>query len=302
MATTTESSSRADVYTTITNRIVEQLSQGTLPWQKPWNAEHMVGRVSRPLRFNGQTYSGINVIVLWMTAEASGFISPFWLTFRQALELGGHVKKGEHGSQIVYASTFKKKDTTDAGDEIDREIPFLKTYTVFCADQCEGLPKHYYQLAEPPKEKLARIEQADRFVANTWADIRTGGNKAYYSMQEDFIKLPPFETFKDAESHAATLAHELTHFTRHPSRLNREFGRKRFGDEGYAMEELVAEIGSAFLCADLGITPEIREDHASYVANWLKILKDDKRAIFTAASHASRAADFLHGLQPQTVA
>jgi antirestriction protein ArdC len=125
MATTTASSSRADMYTTITNRIVEQLSQGTLSWRKPWNAEHMAGRISRPLRFNSQPYSGINVIVLWMTAEASGFISPFWLTFRQALELGGHVKKGEHGSQIVYASTFKKKDTTDAGEEIEQEIPFL---------------------------------------------------------------------------------------------------------------------------------------------------------------------------------
>jgi antirestriction protein ArdC len=201
----------------------------------------MAGRVSRPLRHNGQPYSGINIIVLWMTAEMSGFISPFWLTFRQALELGGHVKKGEHGSQIVYASTFKKKDATDAGEAIEQEIPFLKSYTVFCAEQCEGLPKHFYQLAEPPKEKIERIEHAERFFANTKADIRCGGNRAYYAIEADYVRLPPFETFRDAESHAATLGHECVHWSRHPTRLNREFGRKRFGDEGYAMEELVAE-------------------------------------------------------------
>ncbi len=301
MATTTDKATRSDIYTTITNRIVEQLSQGTLPWLKPWNAAHMAGRITRPLRHNAQPYSGINVIVLWMTAEMSGFISPFWLTFRQALELGGHVKKGEHGSQIVYASTFKKKDATEGGEEIEQEIPFLKTYTVFCADQCEGLPAHFYQLAEQPKEKIERIEHAERFFANTKADIRYGGNKAYYAIEPDYIRLPPFETFRDAESHAATLGHEMCHWTRHSSRLNREFGRKRFGDEGYAMEELVAELGSAFLCADLHITPEVREDHAAYIESWLKVLKDDKRAVFSAASHASKAVDFLHGLQPKPV-
>jgi len=298
MATTTDNTKR-DIYATITNRIVEQLEAGTRPWLKPWNAEHMAGRISRPLRHNGQHYSGINIVVLWMTAEMSGFLSPFWLTFRQALELGGHVKKGEHGSQVVYASTFKKKDTDDAGEETEQEIAFLKAYTVFCADQCEGLPKHYYQLAEPPRERIERIEAVDRFVANTKAEVRNGGTQAYYAMHPDYIQMPPLETFRDAESHAATIIHELTHWTRHPSRLNREdFGRKRWGDEGYAMEELVAELGSAFLCADLSITPEVRDDHASYIANWLEVLKNDKRAIFTAASHASKAADYLHGLQP----
>jgi antirestriction protein ArdC len=300
MATTTDKSARPDLYNSITNRIIEQLEAGTRPWLKPWNAEHAAGRISRPLRHNGQPYSGINVVVLWMTAEASGFVSPFWLTFKQALELGGHVKKGEHGSQIVYASTFKKKDTDDAGKEIEQEIPFLKTYTVFCADQCDGLPQHFYQLAEPPKEKLERIAAVDQFVANTHAEIRYGGNQAYYTRAGDRIQMPPFETFRDAESFAATKIHELTHWTRHPSRLNREdFGRKRWGDAGYAMEELVAELGSAFLCTDLVITPEIREDHASYIEHWLEVLKNDKRAIFTAASHASKATDYLHSLQPR---
>ncbi|MCB1694071.1 MAG: antirestriction protein ArdC, partial [Pseudomonadales bacterium] len=160
--------------------------------------------------------------------------------------------------------------------------------------------EHYYQLAAPPQETLERITHAEAFFAATGADIRTGGNQAYYAIGEDFIRMPPFECFRDAECHAATLAHELTHWTRHPSRLDRDLGRKRFGDAGYAMEELVAELGSAFLCADLRITPEVRDDHASYLACWLEVLKNDKRAIFTAASHASKAAEFLHGLQSKT--
>ena len=292
-------STRTDIYTRITSRIIEELEKGVRPWMKPWNAEHAAGRITRPLRHNGQPYRGINVIQLWMTAESAGFVSPFWLTFQQAKELGGFVKKGEHGTPVVYASSFTKKEANEQGEEIEQEIAFLKEYTVFCADQCEGLPQHFYQLAEQPKETMERIEQAERFFANTKADIRTGGNQAYYAIASDYIKMPPFETFRDAESHAATLAHELTHWTRHPLRLDRDFGRKRFGDAGYAIEELVAELGSAFLCADLSITPEVREDHAAYVACWLKVLKDDKRAIFTAASHATKAVDYLHSLQPQ---
>jgi len=161
-----------------------------------------------------------------------------------------------------------------------------------------GTPQHFYELAQLQTSELERIERAEEFFKQTKADIRSGGDKAFYSPSQDFIQLPPFGTFRDAESHAATLAHELTHWTRHASRLNRDFGQKRFGDDGYAVEELVAELGSAFLCADLQITPEVRDDHASYLAHWLKVLKRDKRAIFTAASHASKAVDFLHGLQP----
>lgn len=299
---TATKTARVDVYTRVTNRIIEELEQGTRPWLKPWNAEHAAGRITRPLRHNGQAYKGINILMLWASAELSGFVSPFWLTFQQAKELGGHVKKGEHGSPVVYASTFKKTETADDGQETEAEIPFLKEYTVFCADQCEGLPQHFYQMATPPAEKLERIDRAEQFFANTKADIRTGGNRAYYAIEADYVRMPPFETFRDAESHAATLAHELTHWTRHQTRLNREFGRKKWGDEGYAMEELVAELGSAFLCADLQITPEIREDHASYIESWLKVLKDDKRAVFSAASHASKAVDFLHSLQTQPAA
>jgi antirestriction protein ArdC len=291
-------SDRVDVYTRVTNHIITELEKGVRPWFKPWSVEHAAGRISRPLRHNGLPYNGINVLMLWGSAQARGFVSPFWLTFQQAKELGGHVKKGEHGFPVVYASTFRKKDVTDAGDEIEQEIPFLKEYTVFCADQCEQLPPHYYQIAQPPREKIERIEAADAFFANTKADIRTGGSRAYYAIGDDYVQMPPFESFVDAESHASVLSHELCHWTRHPSRLDRDLGRKRWGDAGYAMEELVAELGSAFLCADLSITPEVREDHAAYIESWLKVLQDDKRAIFTAASHATKAVDFLHAMQP----
>ena len=144
---------------------------------------------------------------------------------------------------------------------------------------------------------MQRIERAETFFAATGATVVHGGSRACYVPSTDNVHMPCIDFFRDAESYYATLAHEVTHWTRHPSRLNREFGRKRFGDEGYAMEELVAELGSAFLSADLELTPEVREDHASYIASWIKALKNDKRAIFTAASHAQRAADFLHSLQ-----
>lgn len=299
MSTTTTTTPRVDVYTRVTDRIVEELERGVRPWLKPWNAEHAAGRITRPLRFNGQRYQGINILMLWAEAESSGYACPIWMTFQQARELGGHVRKGEHAAPVVYASKFNKTETDDAGLDVEREIPFLRQYSVFNVEQIDDLPDWYYQLKEPPKEQMPRVEHADRFFANTKAEIRQGGNQAYYAIGSDHVQMPRYECFRDPESYCSTLAHELTHWTRHPSRLNREFGRKRFGDEGYAMEELVAELGAAFLCADLRITPEVREDHASYVENWLKVLKQDKRAIFSAASHASKAVEFLHGLQPQ---
>jgi antirestriction protein ArdC len=290
---------RTDVYSRVTDQIIARLETGTRPWLQPWHAANAAGAVSRPLRFNATPYRGINVIVLWMEAEAKGYVAPIWLTFQQAKELGAFVRKGEHGSTVVYASRFTKKETNDSGAEVEQEIPFLKAYTVFNVEQIDGLPEHFYAKADPPKDQMERIAQADAFAANTGADIRHGGTLACYAQGEDCIRMPPFETFRDAESHAATLAHELTHWTKHPSRLARSFGQKRWGDQGYAMEELVAELGSAFLCADIAITSEVRDDHASYVADWLKVLRNDRRAIFAAAAHAQRAADYLHGLQPK---
>jgi antirestriction protein ArdC len=290
---------KSDIYTRITNRILADLEQGVRPWFKPWSTEHAAGRITRPLRHNGTPYRGINVLMLWGEAMARGYSAPIWLTFKQAQEVGGHVRKGEHGSMVVYADRFTRTDTTEAGDEVEREIPFLKAYTVFNVEQVDGLPPHYHAPAAPALDPAVRIDHAEQFFTATGADIRHGGNRAYYAIHADNVQMPPFVAFKDAESYYATLAHETTHWTRHPSRLFREFGRKRWGDEGYAAEELVAELGSAFLSADLGIAPEPRDDHAAYIASWLAVLKNDKRAIVSAAAHAQRAVDFLHGLQPQ---
>jgi antirestriction protein ArdC len=288
-----------DVYSRITNRIIADLEQGVRPWMRPWSAEHAAGKITRPLRHNGIPYKGINVVMLWSASVTKGYACPIWLTFKQALELGGNVRKGEHGELVVYANSITRTETNETGEETEREIPFLKGYTVFNAEQCENLPAQYTATAEPTAlSPLQRIDVADRFFAATRAEIRHGGTRAYYAEGSDHVQMPPFETFRDAESYAATLAHELTHWTKHEKRLARDMGRIRWGDEGYAKEELVAELGSAFLCADIGITPEVREDHAAYIASWLKALQDDKRLIFTAAARAQRAADYLHALQP----
>lgn len=283
-----------DIYQRVTDQIVAELEKGVRPWLKPWNAEHAAGRITRPLRANGIPYRGINVLMLWASATEHGFAAPLWLTYKQAQELGGQVRKGEKGSLVVYANTITRTETDEAtGEEQERDIPFMKGYTVFNAEQVEGLPAHFYAMAAQPLEAAERIAGAEKFFASVGADIREGGNQAFYSVTEDRVQMPPFMTFREPEAYYATLAHELTHWTRHPKRLDRDFGRMRFGDEGYAMEELVAELGAAFVCADLALTPEPRAEHAAYIASWLKALKDDKRAIFSAAAHAQRAADYL---------
>ena len=288
-----------DLYTQITQQIIDQLETGVRPWLKPWNAQHAAGPISRPLRHNAIPYSGINILLLWSTAAERGYLSPYWLTFKQAKELGACVRKGEHSAPVVYASTFSKTEENKQGEAVARQIPFLKTYHVFNADQIDGLPEHYTALAGPQLDSSSRIETAERFFAHTGAVIRHGGDRAAYNPTGDFIRIPPFETFNNTLSFVATVSHELLHWTKHPSRLDRDFGSKQFGDASYAMEELVAEIGSAFLCADLGLTPVVREDHVAYLEHWLAILREDKRALFSAAAHASRALEYLHSLQPQ---
>src|SRR5579872_2914612 len=293
---------KADIYQKITDQIVCEVGKGVRAWLKPWNAEHAAGGLTRPLRGNGIPYQGINVLMLWSAAMERGYAAPVWMTYRQATELKANVRKGEHGSLVVYADKIIRTETDAAtGEEAERAIAFMKGYTVFNVEQIDGLPEHYYAKPAPRIDTIERIDRAESFFAGTGATIRHGGTMAYYSVSQDFVQMPPFESFRDAESYYATLAHETIHFTRHKSRLDREFGRKRFGDEGYAMEELVAELGSAFLSADLDLTPDLREDHASYIASWIKVLKDDKRAIFTAASHAQRAADFLHALHAPAI-
>ncbi len=289
-----------DVYARVTDRIIFDLERGARPWIRPWSADHMEGRIIRPQRHNGLPYSGINVLMLWSASIERGFGSPTWMTYRQARELEAQVRKGEKGSLVVYANRLSVKEENAKGEEQEREVPYLKAYSVFNIEQIDGLPQRYYARPEPRFTPVERIGHAETFFEATRADIRYGGARAYYAASTDHIQMPPIEAFRDAESFYATLGHEAAHWVGAPHRLARDFGGKRFGSQSYAREELVAELGAAFLCADLEITPEIREDHASYLASWLRVLKEDKRAIFNAAAHAQRAVDYLQGLQPSS--
>lgn len=282
-----------DVYQTITDQIIAHLEKGVRPWMMPWSVEQVGGTVRRPLRATGEPYQGINILVLWARAIEQGYAAPMWMTYRQAKELGGQVRKGEKGALVVYANTMMRTETNEKGEDEDRAIPFLKGYTVFNVEQIDGLPERFAPILPEPVNEGARDAKAEAFFSSLGADIRHGGGRAFYARGEDRIQMPPFAVFREAEGYYATLAHECTHWTMHPARLDRDLGGKRFGDDGYAMEELVAELGAAFLCADLGLEPEVREDHAAYIDHWLAVLKSDKRAIFTAASKASEAATWL---------
>ncbi|MEI9425387.1 zincin-like metallopeptidase domain-containing protein [Mesorhizobium sp. Cs1299R1N1] len=302
--TNKEKISRTDIYTRITERIVADLEKGVRPWVQPWRASNANGRVTRPLRHNGQPYTGLNVLLLWSEATARGFASAIWMTLRQANELGAHVRKGESGATVVYASRFSKTEVDADGGEVERDIPFLKAYTVFNSDQIDGLPDHYYQRAETVADPAERIAHADRFFDNTGAQVRYGGDKAYYAPVPDHIQLPCPEAFRDMASFVAVRAHETLHWTSAPGRLNRDLSRYHKDHSARAFEEMLVELGSAMLCADLAIVPELepRPDHASYIHSWAKILGSDKRAIFQAAAHAQRAVTYLHSLQPRAAA
>jgi antirestriction protein ArdC len=260
---------KQDVYTRVTDTLLAALEAGTRPWMQPWNAEHAAGKISRPLRHNGQPYAGINVLMLWMEATAKGYTAPIWMTYNQAKELGAQVRKGEHGSLVVYANTFTKTETNkETGEDEEKEIPFMKGYTVFNVEQIEGLPAHYYAKATPPTfHRTSATPGWTPFLPRPAPTFATAATGPFTPSAPTISKCRPSKFFKDPESYYATLAHESTHWTRHPSRLNRDMGRKKWGDAGYAMEELVAEIGSAFLCAELGLTPEVRDDHAAYIEN-----------------------------------
>lgn len=287
--------SRPDVFSRITQTIITQLEVGVRPWTQPWTAS---ASVSRPLRHDGTPYNGVNVVLLWAEAAGRGYSRSTWMTFRQALTLGAHVRKGERGATVVYANQIVREFADDGDEAAEQRIPFLKPYTVFNVDQIEGLPDRYGEpevIVVNPDERIARI---DAFFGNCGTEIRDGGGCAFYAPGPDHVRMPPFECFETADAYYSTLAHEMTHWTRHPSRLDRDFGRRRFGDQGYAREELVAELGAAFLCADLGLALEPREDHAAYIASWLQVLRDDRRFIVSAASHAQKAVDYLKSLQP----
>jgi antirestriction protein ArdC len=198
---------RTDLYTQITAAILADLERGVRPWIRPWRS----GPVARPLRSNGQPYRGINVLTLWIAAAAQHFTAPVWMTFRQAKELNGSVKKGSRGTLVVYTNRMTKIETAEDGRETERAVPFLKSFAVFNVEQIQGLPAHWYTQAAPSLEPAQRIDAADRFFAATGADIRHGGNRAYYAAESDRVQMPPFASFRDAESYCSTLAHELTH-------------------------------------------------------------------------------------------
>lgn len=286
-----------DIYSEITDRIVSSLEAGVQPWFQPWKSGQPV---AFPRRHNGESYRGVNVVILWIASMEKGYRNPTWMTFNQAKDLGGHVRKGEHGTQIVFTSSYTK----DGDDGESRTVKFLKTYTVFNCEQIEGLPEKYALPPEPVVENTdVRSETADAFFAGLGMDLRHGGNKAFYQPTADYVQMPEFGDFVSAADYYCTLSHESIHWTKNEKRLDRDLGKKRWGDEGYAMEELVAEIGAAFVAADLGLMAKPRADHASYIANWLQVLKNDKRAIFSAAHLAEQAASYLHSInKPQRVA
>ena len=205
-----------DVYSRVTNKIIADIEAGNLTWLQPWQAGgHKAGAVSRPLRAGGIPYRGVNVLMLWASAIEKGYNCPLWLTYKQAAELGGQVRKGEKGSLVVYANTFTKTGTDEQGAEVETEIPFMKGYTVFNAEQIDGLPAHFYATVPPLNNDITRLESAERFFASTKATTQHGGNRAFYSPDRDIVQMPELNTFRDAESYYATLAHETTHWILH---------------------------------------------------------------------------------------
>lgn len=283
---------RVSLYDEVTGRIIAELEDGRFPWVQPWRSS---GAAALGLPHNALTsrsYSGVNILILWGAVIDQGWPTQGWLTFRQALTAGGHVRKGERGTSIVYADRFtpeaEKERARQTGGEA-RAVPFLKRFTVFNVAQCEGLrPGLATDPAPLPERQVVPIAEA--VIAASGVDFRIGGDKAYYVPSADYVQVPPQPAFHEQINFYRTALHELCHASGHPSRLNRNL-RNAFGSKDYAREELIAEMGSAFLCAALGIVPTVR--HADYLASWLDVLREDNRAIFRAASQASKAADWL---------
>lgn len=297
----TTNKAKVDVHQQVTDCIVEAIEKGAGDWQMPW---HRVGSgLNRPVNIDtGNAYRGVNLVALWAAAEVRDFGSGTWGTYRQWQNRDCQVRKGEKSSVVVFYKEFDvdctDEESMDAGTETRL---FAKASRVFNADQVDG----FEQELPEPKDPVAIMNDAEQFILSSGADIRHGGTRACYSPYGDFIQVPERDRFVGSststatEAYYGTLLHELTHWTGPSHRCDRQFG-KRFGDDAYAAEELVAELGSAFLCADLGVTPTPRADHAAYLDHWLRVLKADKKAIFTAASKASQAVDYLIGLQSKS--
>ncbi len=290
---------RANLYSEITDKIIAELEAGRVPWVQPWGT---AAAAKAPLGLpknasTGRTYSGINVLLLWGAVIERGFTGQSWLTFRQALSLGGNVMKGERGTTVVYADRFvpedEKRRARETGDDA-QAIPFLKRFTVFNTDQCENLPEDV-ATAAPPAPTVLIEPRVEALIAATEIDFRIGGNRAFYVPAHDYVQVPPPQAYFDPINWHRTALHELGHASGAPHRLNRDLSGS-FASKKYAFEELIAEINAAFCCASLGIEPTVR--HADYIGSWLEVLREDNRAIVRAASQASKAADWLLGFLP----
>jgi len=293
---------RTNLYQEITDKIIAELEAGHVPWVQPWGAASAKAPLGMPRNAATQRgYTGINVLILWHAVIDRGFSGQSWLTFRQALGLGGHVRKGERGTTVVYADRFVPSEerlrAERDGDEPEA-IPFLKRFTVFNTDQCQDLPPELATSSPSVPEGLI-LPQAEALIAATGADFRIGGDRAFYVPSDDYIQVPRPDSYFEPVNWHRTALHELGHWTGHPLRLARDLSGN-FASNSYGKEELVAEMASAFVCASLGIVPTVR--HADYLGAWLDILREDNRAIIRAASAASKAADYLLASLPATAA
>jgi antirestriction protein ArdC len=281
---------RRDLYAEVSNRIIAELERGAAPWVKPWSAT--AGANTPCNAVTNRPYSGCNVVLLWLAPDR-GWPTFRFLTFKQAIEAGGNVRKGEQGTKVIFVKQLQVKEGEDE-DADTRLIPMLREYTVFNVAQCDNLPETI-TAGKPMRVRNPDMRDtlADEFLRSTGAEIREGHGEAYFVPGQDLVSMPAFEAFKGADHFYNTAFHELTHWTGHKSRLDRDL-RNRFGSRAYAAEELVAELGAAFLCAEFGFDGDLR--HAGYLATWLDLLKSDKRAFFTACSKAQAAADYLRGL------
>jgi antirestriction protein ArdC len=291
---------RGSLYAEVTARIIAELEAGRCPWVQPWDNVAAGPGLPRNAA-SGRTYSGINILLLWGAVIERSYPSQNWLTFAQALDAGGNVRRGEKGVTIVFADRFtpeaEKMRAEQCGDE-PKQVPFLKRFTVFNVAQCDGLPERMAE-AQAPLPERRQIPVAEAVIAATGADFRIGGNHAFYCPSEDYVAVPPQPAFRAQIDYYRTVLHELGHWTGHSSRLARDLSGQ-FGSPAYAREELTAELASAYLCASLSIRPTVR--HSDYIGSWLEVLKSDDRAIFSAAAKASKAADFLLGFRAEAAA
>ncbi|WP_332818972.1 ArdC family protein [Sphingopyxis sp.] len=282
---------RHSLYAEVTSRIIAELEEGRLPWVQPWDSA-ACGCTMPQNAGTARRYSGINVLILWAEVVAKGYASQRWLTYRQAEAAGGNVRRGEKGTVICYADRFTPKaeqEQARSEDRSARQVAFLKRFIVFNVDQCEGLPDDYIAPMVSPDPVLT-IAEADALIAASGARVQISGGEAFYSPSHDFVQVPPQAAFHEPINWYRTALHELGHWTGHGSRLDRD-QKGQFGSESYAKEELVAEMAAAFTCASLGIAPTVR--HSDYIASWLSVLRGDEKAIFRAASQASKASDYL---------